>query len=55
MFGRVNAIGETEIPVGAEIEEWDQALRTAVAEFASALGRREAKTQFFVHQRRGFA
>jgi len=55
MFGRVNVIGEMETPVGAGIEEWDQALRTVVAEFVSALGRREAKTQCFVRQRRGFA
>lgn len=36
MFGQVNAIGETETPVGSELEECDLALRTAVAEFPSA-------------------
>lgn len=54
-FGQVNAIGETGIPVGSELEEWDPALRTAVAEFPSASGRREAGTWSFVGQRRGFA
>lgn len=55
MFGQANAIGETEIPVGAESEEWDPALRTAVEEFASALGRREAEMRFFASQRHGSA
>ena len=53
MFGQVNAIGETEIPVGAEIE-WDL-LRIAIAKFALALGRREAGMRFFDSQRNGFA
>ena len=39
MFGQVNTIGEMEIPVGAEIEEWDLALRIAIAKLALALGR----------------
>ncbi len=55
MFGQVNAIGETEIPVGAEIEKWNPALRTAVAKFASASGRREAGMRFFDSQRNGSA
>ena len=55
MFGQVNAIGETETPVWAEIEEWDPASRPAIAKFASASGRREAGMQFFVSQRNGSA
>ena len=55
MFGQVNAIGETEILVGPELEECDPALRTAVAEFPSPSGRGEAGMWFFVSQTRGFA
>lgn len=55
MFGQANSIEETEIPVGAESEEWDPALRTAVEEFASALGRREVGMRFFAGQRNGSA
>lgn len=36
MFGQVNAIGETETPVGLELEGGDLALRIAVAAFPSA-------------------